>query len=73
MMAPNAQLKRITMGRGNSGANTEPDESRLQRWYWQATSSNRDATHFTESGRCKGQTNRVATSSQGRPNMRWKI
>ena len=30
-IAPNAQLNSATTGRGNSGENTEPDESPLQR------------------------------------------
>jgi hypothetical protein len=30
MIAPNAQLKRMITGRGNSGEKTDPDESWLQ-------------------------------------------
>jgi hypothetical protein len=41
---------------------TDESRLRLQRWYWEATNRSRAATHFTKNGRCKGQTNRVATS-----------
>lgn len=38
MIAPNARLKAMTIGRGNSAAKTNPEDRRLQRWYCDATS-----------------------------------
>jgi hypothetical protein len=68
-----AQLKSITTGRGNSGEKTDPEERRLQRWYCEAASSSMAAMHFTKTGNCSGQTNRVMTSTEGRLKTKRKI
>ena len=72
-MAPNAQLNRMTIARGNSGANRYPDESRLQKWYWDRKSSNSAIAPELHNGSDNGQSQRTMTIKLGTARIRFGI
>src|SRR5277367_1081589 len=63
----------MTIARGNSGANRDPDESQLQKWYWDRKSSNSAIAPELHNGSDNGQSQRTMTIKLGTARIRLGI
>ncbi|PAV93736.1 hypothetical protein WR25_26556 [Diploscapter pachys] len=63
----------MTMGRGNSGAKTDPDDNRLHKWNCDAASIRRPTAILAQSGSGRGHSQRAMTISAGMAKTRLKM